>query len=118
MTSSDPPTSAHGPTDAAPPDQDMAEQAQPGHGIPSQDPDPAAQHALSAQDAEREADSVLVGGVLVAGAAVGAAVGMALAGPVGLLLGTPLGALTGALGGEALGRVNPPDSPPPADPKT
>ena len=36
-------------------------QAQPGHGIPSQDPDVAAQTELLPREAEREAKSVLVG---------------------------------------------------------
>ena len=43
-------------------DQDLAEQAKPGHGIPSQDPSPAAQTALPTHETEREAKSVLVGG--------------------------------------------------------
>nr|MDP2191369.1 hypothetical protein [Rhodoferax sp.] len=57
------------PSNTAPADEDLAEQARPGHGIPSQDPNPAAQIALEPQEAEREAQSVLVGGGVVAGAA-------------------------------------------------
>jgi len=84
-------------------DQDLAEQARPGHGVPSQDPDPAAQVRLEPQDAEREAKSVLMGGGMVAGAASGAALGAAVAGPVGVMVGAPLGAVAGALGGAAAG---------------
>ena len=51
------------------PDADLADQARPGHGIPSQDPDPAAQRVLEPEDAAREAQSVWVGGGVVAGAA-------------------------------------------------
>ena len=58
--------------DTEPLDADMAEQANPGHGIPSQDPDAAAQTALEPQDVEREANSALMGGGMVAGAATGA----------------------------------------------
>lgn len=86
-----------------PADQDLAEQALPGHGIPSQDPDPAAQVLLEPQEAEREGKSVLMGGGLVAGMATGAAIGVAAAGPVGVLVGASLGAAAGALGGVAAG---------------
>ena len=88
-----------------PVDEDMAEQANPGHGIPSQDPNAAAQIALEPQEAEREAKSVLTGGGMVAGAATGAAIGVAVAGPVGILVGATLGAVAGALGGAAAGTV-------------
>ncbi len=50
-------------------DQDLAEQARPGHGIPSQDPDIAAQVSLEPWEAEREANSVLAGGGMMVGAA-------------------------------------------------
>ena len=40
-------------TNAEPIDPDLAEQAVPGHGIPSQDPDPAAQVLLTPEEAER-----------------------------------------------------------------
>jgi pimeloyl-ACP methyl ester carboxylesterase len=88
-----------------PVDQDLAEQAIPGHGIPSQDPDPEAQTALEPFEAEREANSVLTGGGMVAGAATGAAIGVAVAGPVGILVGVTLGAVAGALGGAAAGAM-------------
>ena len=84
-------------------DEDLAEQALPGHGIPSQDPDAAAQKALDPHDADREAKSVFVGGGLVAGAATGAAIGVAVAGPVGIVVGATVGAVAGALGGKAAG---------------
>lgn len=99
------------PSHTAPADEDLAEQALPGHGIPSQDTDPAAQVALEPQDAEREANSVLMGGGVVAGAATGAAIGVAVAGPVGVLVGATLGAVAGAVGGAAAGATaNPKDS--------
>ena len=84
-------------------DADLAEQAQPGYGIPSQDPRPGAQNALSPQDAEREAHSALMGGGMMAGAAAGAAVGGAVAGPVGVFVGGTVGGIAGALGGAAAG---------------
>lgn len=84
-------------------DADMAEQANPGHGIPSQDPDAAAQTPLEPHDVDREASSVLVGGGVMAGAATGAAIGVAVAGPVGILVGASLGAVVGAVGGAAMG---------------
>ena len=86
-----------------PTDPDLADQAVPGHGVPSQDPDPAAQVQLSPEDAERESGSVLMGGGLVAGAAAGAAVGAAVAGPAGVLVGGIVGSVAGALGGAAAG---------------
>lgn len=43
-------------------DEDLAVQALPGHCIPSQDADPAAQTLLEPKDAAREASSVLMGG--------------------------------------------------------
>ena len=64
-------------TPFAPPpaDLDLADQALPGHGIPSQDPDNAAQLPMEAGEAEREAQSVLVGGGMVEGMATGATIG-------------------------------------------
>jgi pimeloyl-ACP methyl ester carboxylesterase len=82
-------------------DEDLAEQALPGHGIPSQDPDPSAQVALEPAEAQREVHSVLTGGGVVAGAATGAAIGVVVAGPVGVVVGVALGAVAGALGGVA-----------------
>ena len=86
-----------------PVDEDLAEQALPGHGIPSQDPDPAAQTALEPQDVAREAHTVLMGGGAIVGAAAGAGVGIMVAGPVGVLVGGTLGAVAGALGAAAAG---------------
>ena len=91
------------PSNTQPVDEDLAEQANPRHGIPSQDPNTAAQTALEPQEAEREANSVLMGGGLMAGAATGAVIGVAVAGPVGVLVGASLGAVAGALGGAAAG---------------
>jgi pimeloyl-ACP methyl ester carboxylesterase len=91
------------PYNNVPVDEDLAEQANPGHGIPSQDPNTAAQTLLEPHEAEREANSVLMGGGVVAGAATGAAIGVAVAGPVGVLVGATLGAVAGALGGAAAG---------------
>jgi non-heme chloroperoxidase len=91
------------PSSTAPVDEDLAEQASPGHGIPSQDPDPAAQMPLDSLESEREANSVLVGGGVVAGMATGAAIGVMMAGPVGVVVGTTLGAVAGALGVAAAG---------------
>ncbi len=91
-------------TDVKPADADIAEQALPGHGVPSQDPEAAAQVGISPKEAEREAKSVLVGGGLVAGLVAGAAVGAAVAGPVGILAGGTLGAVAGAVGSNAAGK--------------
>ena len=93
------------PDDVPPVDADLVEQAVPGHGVPSQDPDAAAQVMLNAEDAERESKSALIGGGLVAGTAAGAAVGAVVAGPVGILLGGTLGAVAGVLGGVGAGGV-------------
>ena len=96
------------PSNTPPADEDLAEQARPGYGIPSQDPKAAAQIALEPEEAEREAKSVRVGGGVVAGAATGAAIGVAVAGPVGVVVGASLGAVAGALGAAAAGPlVNP-----------
>ena len=95
----------------APVDEDLAEQARPGYGIPSQDPRTGAQTALEPEDAEREAHSALMGGGVMAGAAAGAAVGVAVAGPVGVLVGSTLGGIAGALGGAAAGTMVSPDEP-------
>lgn len=86
-------------------DQDIAEQAHPGQGVPSQDPDSAAQFALKPKEAEREAKSALIGGGVVAGAATGAALGAVIAGPVGVVVGGTLGTVAGALGAAAAGTV-------------
>jgi hypothetical protein len=81
----------------------LVELARPGHGIPSQDRDPAAQILMEPQEAQREARSTLMGGGMVAGMGTGAAIGVAVAGPVGVLVGASLGAAAGALGGAAAG---------------
>ncbi|UOB06412.1 hypothetical protein [[Acidovorax] ebreus] len=86
-------------------DPDLAEQARPGYGVPSQDPEPQAQQPLPTEDQERESKSVLMGGGAMAGAAAGAAVGAATAGPVGVFVGTLAGSVAGALGGAAAGRL-------------
>ncbi|HEX5783336.1 MAG TPA: alpha/beta hydrolase [Burkholderiaceae bacterium] len=110
-------TSAATPLHSTPPaaDGDLAEQANPGHGIPSQDPDPAAQTPMPPQEEVREANSVLTGGGMVAGAASGGALGVAVGGPVGVVVGVALGAVAGALGGAAAGastRADDSDTPP------
>ncbi len=97
------------PSETVPVDEDLAEQANPGHGIPSQDPNTAAQTALEPDEAEREANSVLMGGGVVAGAATGAAIGVVMAGPVGILVGATAGAVAGALGGAAAGATTSPE---------
>ena len=99
------------PSISMPVDEDLALQARPGHGIPSQDPDPAAQIPLQPEEAERESNSVLMGGGVVAGMATGAAIGVMVSGPVGVVVGGTLGAVAGALGGAAAGTmVSPEDS--------
>lgn len=97
------PIATTSPRDLPTPDEDLAVQARPGFGIPSQDPRPAAQQPLSPEEAEREAGSALMGGALVAGAASGVALGVLVAGPVGVVVGGTLGAVAGALGGAATG---------------
>jgi hypothetical protein len=54
-------------------DPDLLEQARPGHGVPSQDPDPAAQFALSNREARNESKTVYMGAGVLIGAASGAA---------------------------------------------
>ena len=104
-------SSATVPSHTEPRDPDLAEQARPGHGVPSQDPDPAAQIPLEPEEAEREAKSVLTGGGVVGGAAVGATIGAVVGGPVGVAVGGTLGAVAGALGGAAAGAaMNPGDA--------
>jgi len=93
------------PPQAVPADPDLAEQAQPGHGVPSQDPDAAAQVALAPEEAAREAKSVMAGSGMVGGAALGAGIGVAVGGPVGVVVGGTLGAIAGALGGAAAGAM-------------
>jgi non-heme chloroperoxidase len=97
--------SSTSPSNTALADVDLAKQARPGYGIPSQDPRPAAQLPLEPEEAEREAKSVLTGGGVMAGAATGAAIGTVVAGPVGAVVGGTLGAVAGALGGAAAGTM-------------
>lgn len=104
-------TATTAPSTVAPADKDLAEQAKPGHGVPSQDPNPAAQLPLERGEAEREANSVLAGGGVMVGAATGAAIGTAVAGPVGAVVGGTLGAVAGALGGVAAGTAMNPAEP-------
>jgi uncharacterized membrane protein len=104
------------PSNTAPRDEDLAKQARPGHGIPSQDPSPEAPVALEPEEAEREAKSVMAGGGMVGGAAIGATIGVVVAGPVGVVVGGTLGAVAGALGGAAVGTVTSPENSSSADP--
>jgi hypothetical protein len=97
------------PSKQAATDQDLAEQARPGHGIPSQDPEIGAQLSLEPWEAEREANSVLTGGGMMVGAAAGAAIGSVVAGPVGAVVGGTAGAVAGALGGGAAGNMVSPE---------
>ncbi len=76
-------------------DKALAEQARPGHGVPSQNTNPAAQQALDPEEAEREANSVLAGGGVMVCTAAGAAIGTVVA--------STAGAVLGALGGVAAG---------------
>ncbi len=96
-------------------DKDLAEQAHPGHGIPSQDTNPAAQSALNPEEAAREANSVLAGGGVMVGAAAGAAIGVVVAGPVGAVVAGSVGAVVGALGGAAAGPLVSREDPDAAD---
>ena len=66
-------------------------------GIPSQDPRLKAQEPLTPSERASEANSVVMGGGMMAGAAAGAAIG----GPVGVIVGGTAGAIVGALGGYA-----------------
>ena len=97
------------PPNTSPVDGDLVEQAHPGRGVPSQDPASVAQFPLEPEEAEREANSVFVGGGTVAGIATGAAVGVVVAGPVGAVVGGTAGAVVGALGAAAAGTMLNPD---------
>ncbi|WOP14333.1 hypothetical protein [Ottowia sp. SB7-C50] len=70
-------------------------------GVPSQDPRLKAQEPLTPEERATEANSVAMGGGMMAGAAAGAALGAAIGGPVGVLVGGTAGAIAGALGGYA-----------------
>ena len=58
------------PTGIKPVDDDLAAQAHPGHGIPSQDPSSAAQFRLQPAEAEREAKAEQLRQAILAGKAV------------------------------------------------
>ena len=98
------------PPQPVPADPDLAEQARPGHGVPSQDPNAGAQVALAPAEAEREAKSVMMGGGVVGGAVLGASIGVAVGGPVGVVVGGTLGAIAGAMGGAAAGAMSSPEA--------
>ncbi len=89
-------------------DQDLAEQARPGYGIPSQDPRPAAQMPLRAEEIAREVNSTVVAGGAMAGTAAGAAIGVAVGGPVGVVVGAAIGSVAGALGTAAASMASTP----------
>lgn len=97
-------------------DEDLAEQARPGHGVPSQDSNPAAQIPLEPEEAEREGKSVLAGRGVVGGAAIGATIGVVVGGPVGVVVGGALGAVAGALSGVAAGTMMSPENSSSAEP--
>jgi outer membrane lipoprotein SlyB len=66
---------------------------------------------MEPEKAKREANSVMTGGAVVSGAAIGVTIGVAVGGPVGVMVGGTLGAVAGALGGVAAGTwMNPRDS--------
>ena len=94
------------PNNTEPADKDLAEQARPGHGIPSQDANSESQLPLEPEEAKREAKSVLAGVGMEAGVAMGATIGVMVAGPVGVVVGATLGAVAGALGGAAAGAAS------------
>lgn len=89
------------PPPSTPTDPDLADQAHPGHGVPSQDPDEGAQFPLPSEDVEDEANSKLIAGGAVAAMATGAAIGAAVGGPVGVVVGASAGAVAAAIGGVA-----------------
>src|SRR5437899_12257415 len=95
--------SATSPWNPAPADEDLVEQARPRYGILSQDPRPAAQLPLKPEEAQREANSVLVGGGVIVGAAAGAAIGVAMAGTGGVEVGVAVWGIGGAQGGGGCG---------------
>jgi hypothetical protein len=84
-------------------DEDLLELAKPGHGVPSQDPDPSAQYPIGRELAAEEERTVFVGAGVMLGAALGAVVGIAAAGPVGVFAGSMVGGVVGGFGSRALG---------------
>jgi hypothetical protein len=99
------PTTEHRPN-PVPADPDLVDQAKPGHGVPSQDPDAAAQYPIEHDRALVEQKSVFAGAAVMVGAAAGAVVGTAVAGPVGVVVGGTVGALVGALSGVGAGALS------------
>lgn len=99
------PTPITPPTPPEAGDADLAAQARPGYGVPSQDPRPGAQQPLSPAEATREAGSTLAAGGVLAGAAAGAAVGAVVGGPAGVVVGGAVGGIAGAVGGAAAGKA-------------
>ena len=84
------------PTPSQPHDPDLAQQARPGHGVPSQDLDPAAQMPLSVAESARELRSAFTGGGMIAGTGLGCIMGLIVAGGAGAMLGGVLGSVVGA----------------------
>lgn len=79
-----------------PVDPDLAEQAVPGHGVPSQDPGPATQYQMSEKESARESRSTLVTGCMIFGIIVGAGLCAAVAGLMGVFIGGAAGGVIGA----------------------
>lgn len=79
--------------------------AKPGHGVPSQDPDPAAQYPIAWDHAAQERKSVFAGAGGIAGAAMGVLASIALAGPAAIVFGCMFGAFAGALAGGIAGGI-------------
>ncbi len=92
------PSDALLPPDKLPTETNILVQTPLEHGIASRHPVVAAQVPLPPEDMEKQGQSVLVGGGLMVGAAVGAVLGVMVAGPAGVLVGTGLGAVVGAAG--------------------
>jgi len=84
-------------------DEDLMALAEPGHGVPSQDPDPAAQIPIGKDLAAKEGRTVYIGAGVMAGTAVGVVIGFAAVGPAGVIPAGMVGALAGALGARAFG---------------
>lgn len=61
-------------------------------------PEPRSPEEKLPADSDLQAQSVLVGGGLIAGAAVGAAIGVMVSRPVGVVVGAGIGAVAGAAG--------------------
>ena len=96
------------PPDTVPADEDLAEQANPGHGIASQDPNAAAQTALDPQQADREANSVLLGVAWWQVRPRALLLESRLQARLGVLAAATVGAIAGAAGGAAAGATGRP----------